>query len=341
MTLPPGHPPPREDLGGVAADDVPVIAPPRSAVKIVARFLIGLAVIAILLWRIGPEGRTDLVQQLRAARVAWVVLAAAVLTGALVVSSLRWKAYLDALELAMPLPAVIRLYFVGQFFNSFLPSGVGGDAYKAVRIGRRPRKIPEAIASTFLDRFAGFVALAAIGVLGALSTVILGSRGRDVTEVGLLLSTGMLAAASVLLVIGDRVARLFPEHGIGGKVRAAVGAIHAAGRHRDAAARGYLWGLVFQLMVLGCHALLLRALGLTGVGIGALTSVVVIGSLATLLPSPGGIGFRDAAYVWALTRFGIAHGAALGFALLFDAVLLATSAIGFVVYVAAGGDVDI
>ena len=117
-------------------------------------------------------------------------------------------------------------------------------------------------------------------------------------------------------------------------------AIHAAGRHRNAAARGYLWGLVFQMLVLGCHALLLRSLGLTDISIGALTSIVVVGSLATLLPSPGGIGFRDAAYVWALTRFGIAHGAALSFALLFDGVLLATSAIGFVVYVAAGGHVE-
>jgi uncharacterized membrane protein YbhN (UPF0104 family) len=259
---------------------------------------------------------------------------------ALFVSSFRWQAYLRALELDIPFGSVVRLYFVGQFFNSFLPSGVGGDAYKAVRIGKEPRKIPEALASTFLDRFAGFVALSLIGIGGAIAALAVRLRPLIVSEVGAGLSIAMLVAAAILLLFGDRFARLFPEHGIGGKIRTAVAAIHAAGRHPEAATRGYAWGVVFQLFVLGYHAALLHALpGFAHISIAALTAIVVIGSLATLLPSPGGIGFRDAAYVWAFTHFAVSHGSALSFAILVDGILLLTSAIGFVVYVLAGGEV--
>lgn len=320
----------------VGATDAP---PKASPLKILLRFAIGLAVIAILLWRIGPSGRHDLAHGLASTNPGWVIGAGVLFAIGLVVSAFRWQAYLDVLDLPVAISSVIRLYFVGQFFNSFLPSGVGGDAYKAVRLGKGRGKIPEAVASTFLDRFAGFVALSVIGVAGAAYAFAVRVRPLVVVEVGAGLSVAMLLAAAALLLLGDRIARLFPERGIGGKVRTAVAAIHAAGRHRAAATRGYLWGLVYQAFVVGYHYVLLRALGLRGVSLAALTSIVVIGSLATLLPSPGGIGFRDAAYVWAFTRFGVLHGTALLFALLVDAILLATSAIGFVVYVIAGGDV--
>ena len=118
-------------------------------------------------------------------------------------------------------------------------------------------------------------------------------------------------------------------------------AIHAAGRHPQAAARGYLFGVVFQLFVLGYHLCVARALHITQVSVVGMTGIVVIASLATIIPlSPGGLGFREAAYVWALGTFGVPlHSDKLAFALLILVVLLLTSAVGGLVYIIAGGEV--
>jgi hypothetical protein len=242
----------------------------------------------------------------------------------------------------MPFRTVLRLYFVGTFFNAFLPSGVGGDAYKALRIGKAHGRYTPAVASVFLDRFAGFVALAVIGLAGALFELIAGEQLR-VAAIASVISAGMLVAAAVLLLGGERLlgrGRLIPEHGIGGKLRGALRAIHAAGRHRESAARGYLFGLLFQSLVLTYHLALARALGVGGVSVAAMAGVVVVASLATLIPlSPGGLGFREAAYAWSLGAFGVVESTALAFALLVLAILLATSLAGGIVYVVAGGEI--
>lgn len=316
-------------------------APPaRGALKILVRVAIGVAVVAILVWR--TPKRDDLVDAMRGADVAWMLAAAAALFVGILASSMRWRAYLDALEVPMPLPTVVRLYFVGTFFNAFLPSGIGGDAYKAVRIGRVQGRYTPALASVFLDRFAGFVALGLIGFGGVLWELIAAEERLRVALVAFSLSFGMLTAALLVLLGGERLLPgfLVRRHGVGAKIRGAVRAIQAAARHPVAAARGYLFGVVFQGLVLTYHLCIARALGLSGISVGAMAGIVVVSSLATMIPlSPGGLGFRESAYVWALGSFGIARAPATAFAFLVLAILLLTSAAGGVVYILAGGEV--
>jgi hypothetical protein len=314
--------------------------PSRSPLRFALRIAIGLGVVALLVVR--TPDRDALVTAIREARIAWEVAGGAALFIGLVVSAARWSAYLDALEIPMPFATTLRLYFVGTFFNAFLPSGIGGDAYKGVRIGKVYGKYTPGFASVFLDRFAGFVALALIGLTGALAQLLAAER-LSVAAVSALLSGGMTVAAAVVLFGGERLlgrGRLIKHEGIGGKLRGAARAIADAGKHREAAARGYLFGLLFQVLVLVYHLAVANALGITGVSIAAMTGVVVIASLATIIPlSPGGLGFREAAYVWALGQFGVPHETALAFALLVLAILLTTSAAGGVVYIARGGAV--
>lgn len=314
--------------------------PRRHPLKFLLRIGIGVAVVAILVWRTGDTG--ELADAFREAEVAWAIGAGVALLVGVISSAARWSAYLDALEIPMPFGTTLRLYFIGTFFNAFLPSGIGGDAYKGVRIGKVHGRYTPGFASVFLDRFAGFVALAAIGLLGSLIELLVGEF-QAVAAAGAILSGGMMGAALLVLLAGERMlgsGRFVKHHGVGEKLRGAVRAIHAAARHREAAGRGYLFGLVFQVLVLTYHLLIARALGITGVSIAAMTGVVVVASLATLVPlSPGGLGFREAAYVWALGAFDVGEGTALAFALLVLAVLLMTSAVGGLVYIARGGEI--
>ena len=312
--------------------------PKRHPLKFILRIVIGIVVVVILIARTSDRG--ELADAFRQADLGWAVGAGVALLFGIVASAARWSAYLDALEIPMPFRTTLRLYFIGTFFNAFLPSGIGGDAYKGVRIGKVYGRYTPGFASVFLDRFAGFVALALIGLVGSLIELVVGEF-QEVAAAGAILSFGMVTAATLVLFAGERMlggGRLVKRHGVGEKLRGAVRAIHAAARHREAAGRGYLYGLVFQVLVLAYHLLIARALDVRGVSIAAMTGVVVVASLATLVPlSPGGLGFREAAYVWALGAFAVPEATALAFALLVLAVLLMTSAVGGLVYIARGG----
>jgi uncharacterized membrane protein YbhN (UPF0104 family) len=238
---------------------------------------------------------------------------------------------------------LFRLYYVGTFFNAFLPTGIGGDAYKALRLGRDKESLAPAFASVFLDRFAGVVGMAALGLVSSSYVLASGDTRRRVPLIALVLSLAIMGAAALLLVGGERLlgrGRLVKHEGIGGRIRRAMRSIHAAGRHPDAAARGYLLGVLFQSLVFVYHVMIAKALRIEGVPIVAFASIVVISSLATMIPlSINGLGFREGAYIWALGRYGVGHDLALAFALLVLASLLLASLVGGLIYIILGGEV--
>ena len=320
----------------------PVPAPKRGgALKVLIRIVVGAGVLGFLLVKADVGQLWDTIQH---ARVVYVLAALAAIFGGLLVSALRWKAYLDALELPLKLGTLFRLYFVGTFFNAFLPTGIGGDAYKAVRLGRDKESLAPAFASVFLDRFAGVVGMAAIGLVSSGYILASGDERRRVPLIALVLSLAIIGAAATLLVGGERLlgrGRLVKHEGIGGRIRRAMRSIHAAGRHPDAAARGYVFGVIFQGLVFAYHLSIAKALGIEGVPVMVFASIVIISSLATMIPlSINGLGFREGAYIWALGRYGVSHDQALAFALLILASLLLASLVGGLIYVILGGEVD-
>lgn len=326
------------DLGDVPPQPVPTKR--GGALKVFIRIVIGVGVLAFLLVKADVGQLWDTIQN---AKVAYLLAALAAIFGGLVFSAFRWKAYLDALEIPLSIGTLFRLYYVGTFFNAFLPTGIGGDAYKALRLGRDKESMAPAFASVFLDRFAGVVGMAALGLVSSSYILASGDTRRRVPVIALALALAIMGAAALLLIGGERLlgrGRLVKHEGIGGRIRRAMRSIHAAGRHPDAAARGYVLGVLFQSLVFVYHVMIAKALRIEGVPIVVFASIVVISSLATMIPlSINGLGFREGAYIWALGRYGVDHDLALAFALLVLASLLLASLVGGLIYIILGGEV--
>jgi glycosyltransferase 2 family protein len=308
------------------------------AIKILVRIGVGLAVLAFIVLR-HPAG---LVSELKHAKPVWLAAAFASVLAGLFVSAFRWRVYLSELDLHLTTRALLRLYFVGTFFNAFLPTGIGGDGYKAIRLGRDRGSLSRAFASVFLDRFAGIVGLSAIGFTSTLVLVARHQRG-PVVLLSLSLSGAIVLAALAVLVGGDRLAGLvIPDRGVFGKIRIAIRDIEQGGRSRTALLPGLGLGVVFQVLVLAYHLAVAKALGIR-IGIAQMSAIVVIASLATMIPvTINGLGFRESSYKWALHKFGaVPAGSELGgaFAILILAVLIFSSAVGGVVYLIAGGEI--
>lgn len=77
-----------------------------------------------------------------------------------IVSAYRLNIYFGDIRLRLSFLTNLRLYWLGMFYNLFLPGSVGGDAYKVVLLKRRlqaPYK--ETSVAVLLDRFSGLLGL--------------------------------------------------------------------------------------------------------------------------------------------------------------------------------------
>ncbi len=91
-------------------------------------------------------------------RWSWIILALFMIVFSLVVRAYRWYVLLQGLKANIQFSRLVELYFVGNFFNSFLPSGFGGDV---VRVMEAAQNIPANVAAgtVIVDRLAGLLML--------------------------------------------------------------------------------------------------------------------------------------------------------------------------------------
>lgn len=315
-------------------------APSRSVsvLKVLIRIGVGGGLVAALVWRGDLE---SIANALSRVRPGYIAIAVALMVSVLVVSAFRWRIFLRELAIELPFGTLIRLYFVGTFFNAFLPTGVGGDAFKAFRLGRGARSLAHAFASVVLDRFAGVVGLAIIGLIAVAARIAGGDRGA-VVGVAALLAAVIITVTIVLLTQGERLLGHGGStwFGIRPKLRSLFKAIATAGRKPRAARWAVLGGLIAQSLVLGAHLSLAKALDLS-VPAAVLAAILVIATVAATAPiTINGLGVREAAWVWSLGLYGVSSGHAVAYAILVLGVALASSAIGGIVYVVMGADVS-
>lgn len=77
-----------------------------------------------------------------------------------VASSFRLNQYFKAIPLKLGETYNLRLYWIGMFYNLFLPGGIGGDGYKVYLLNKQYKTgVKQLVAATLIDRISGLMAL--------------------------------------------------------------------------------------------------------------------------------------------------------------------------------------
>lgn len=268
-------------------------------------------------------------------RARWGVLAFAALLAisSVPLRAVRWFALLRGLDIEVPLPRLIVLYFVGAFFNVFLPTGLGGDAVRVVELARYTKKTPEAVGTVLVDRANG------LWVLFVMGLVALPFAARYVPSETLLVIGGVSLAA----VIGGWVVmgtRFVPW--LGSKVRLPGQAklerfYHAvSGCGYVALAQASAISLLFNLLNVLINYTIARGFGVDRpFGIFAVFAPLL--SVSLLVPSIGGLGVREAAHILFYGTVGVDEATATAMGLTQYAVgTLVPGLIGGVLYAIEG-----
>ena len=288
----------------------------------------GVAILAVLLWRLGTGVFLDGLRRIDGAGVL-VALGIGLLTT--VFSAWRWCLVARGLGIRLPVGRAVADYYRALFLNAALPGGVVGDVHRAVRHGQDEGSMGRAVRAVVLERTAGQLVLAVVGVvvLVTVENPVL----RQTREFGELLGVAVLAALALGAVLRLR------RGGPGTSRR------HRAMRKLAEEVRQTLLSranapgvLISSVLVLAGHiGMFVVAARIAGSAAPAL-ELVPLGLLALIamgLPlNVGGWGPREGVTAWAFGAAGLGASMGLTVAVIYGVLSLVASLPGAVVLVA-------
>lgn len=238
-----------------------------------------------------------------------------------VVGALRWKALIG--KDSPGILYLLKLYFLGAFFNNFMPSSVGGDAYKMYRLGKDLGDPMRGVVTTFMDRFIGILALFCLSSFGLIS--FWGIKGLG----ALVLFAGGIAFSLWFLKIAS------PWHKSIKKFKDMIYSYSDKSQRRILVA-SFLLSFGVQFCSVGGQILTFYSLNLWP-PLGKSFFFLPLINFAAFLPiSFNGLGVQDGLYIFAFSKVGISDTGALSSSITFHFARLVVSLIGGVLYAVEG-----
>jgi uncharacterized protein (TIRG00374 family) len=284
----------------------------------------------ILAWLGSRMDWSHVVEAFRGLRWGYWVAAVGLYVVCQLLCCVRWMWLSRPLGFQQSLARFSSIYFVGMFFNLFLPTSVGGDAVRAVYLANGSGRRMPAILSVLLDRISGVIVLIGLAcVAAALSPVELPAQFRFA-----IYGLGSCAALGLLsLPLIARLAEALPERNklrrLIGRVRESVALLRS---RPDILVGTTLLSIVVQVL----NAVLVW---LVGLALNLVVPAVYYGvaapmvTLVTLIPiSLNGMGLREGGMVLFLGPAGASAANAVTLAFLWFLVQTTTSLFGAGVY---------
>lgn len=297
------------------------------------RIVVSLGLLVVLLTQVNI-GQT--VQYL--ATMNWIpFLGAQILfLGGVLVRAYRWGFLVWALDVQVPWWRLATLYFVGLFFSLVLPTGVGGDVVRMYELSQDSKETAAAISSVLVDRFLGLFVLFALALLAL--TVGYQIVTPQVQILIAVVFAGCLAGVALVLQrtwIESWARRLGLDRLLGRIkiLRELYDSLHLYGP--AALLRATAASVVFNLMFILTNYLLGLAVGID-LSLWYYFLFVPIISAVLMVPSIGGLGVREAAYVILFGQVGVDRDHALALALAYLATMVFAGLIGAIIYIIQG-----
>jgi len=239
------------------------------------------------------------------------------------------------------LRGTFSVFMVGAFFNTMLPSNVGGDAVRLLYLRRmRADNWGGPFAMLMLHRATGMgVLLVAAAVHGAIEHRRLARllSGVELTLPGPTLLLAAVVALALVALAARSIAR--SGHPFARRLQGFVGDCWRAIIEVGVGRTLLLIALtaVFHLVRMAAFLLLVRYTG-QSIGFWDLLPVLTATALAGVVPlTVGGLGLMEGAISVTLGLFGVGEAAATATALANRVVLLVSAALGGLIYVVSGG----
>jgi uncharacterized membrane protein YbhN (UPF0104 family) len=284
---------------------------------------LGVAVVAVLLWRYDARPIFRILSRERPVYFAAVVL---LYVAGQAMCAYRWQLLAALLKVHGRYSEFLAYLFVGMFTNLFVPGLLAGDAARSVYLGRRHGRMGEAIASVVADRGAGLLGLFWLAAFAAVFLNFAPIPSSVVTPtvvVGAITFAGFLAAPLIA-----RLIHLMPR-----PIRRAGGIVAPYLHHPAALVPSIALSIVLQITLALGQYLLAAGFGLT-VPLSLFILCVPIANVFASLPlTLNGLGIRETANLLLFGMAGMRKEDAIALGLLWFAVTMVGGLTGSIAFV--------
>jgi uncharacterized membrane protein YbhN (UPF0104 family) len=272
------------------------------------KMLVSLVLIGLLIYNVEWESFLDHFQSLS----VWVIAIVFVIyTVQFPISAMKWKTALEIHQLDFNFAYLHKIICIGFFFNNFLPTAIGGDAYRVIKTMPKEGFKSRAVSAVLLERIVGFAALLFLGFIGGV-LMLLDEPNQLVLYYVLICVAGGLVAMCLLILLRLGIFSVLLERIKNVKKLEVL-------THN----LGHIWrtpglliniifaSLLFQVLAIIAISVMFDALGSDG-GYARYALMAAVVGLASVLPiSINGIGVIEGAFVFSATQLGIGYNEAL------------------------------
>src|SRR5947207_8115833 len=256
--------------------------------------------IAVLYWVYhDPNRRAQMVEAIRNAEYRWVGMGILAYIVVEIAAAFRWHVLLKVQKIHLSLPRLSALFFIGMFYNQFLPGGTGGDIIKSYYLLKEtPDKKAGALLAVVFDRLIGLVALVAItGTLICLRYYFLSQTTETRQLLWILLvvlSASIAGLLTTFVITGFNLFHLLPEKFPGReKLIEISAAYHLYARHWRATLVAFGSSIVAHLATFTTFLCAAYALGAAVPLVNFFAVMPVERTISALPISFAGIGLRE------------------------------------------------
>jgi len=266
-------------------------------VKSLIKIVISLALVAFVLNTIDTKKLIDILLNVD---IFWLFLAFIFYNLSKIVSAFRLIFYFKEIGIDIKQKSNLILYYIGMFYNLFLPGGVGGDGYKAYLLNKyHEPKLSLIIQALLFDRISGLVALIFLGAL------LYPFSSFDI-PIFYYLAIALIFISYPLFFLISKKLNKFLEY----------------------FKQTTLFGFIVQLLQLISAIFIIYSLN-SNVPIIDFLVLFLISSVVSVLPiSVGGVGVRELTFLYGLKLIGYPSDIGVAFSFLFFFITMLSSLIG-------------
>ena len=309
----------------------------KSYLQLLIRFIVS---VGLMVWLVTMIDWDEAFRIMKEGSPFYFVLAFLAIQITVATSIWKWKMLIQSSEKKLRNDQVSptylgKLYYIGLFFNNFMPGSVGGDVVRIFYLGKKTG-VATATTSVLFERITAGFALVGIVLISALFM----DQSRPYL-ISLLILIGIAVALYIIIKLFMKKVTVTERDSssqsklsilmVKGK-QAIIGIGDTAKNYRNESWQW--WGMIlllsflFQVGMAWINDLLFRSFGIE-VSFLHLLVIITLISVITMIPvSLNGLGVREASYVLFFQSIGVPEGIALSVSLLFFILVTISSLIG-------------
>jgi uncharacterized protein (TIRG00374 family) len=308
----------------------------KSRLQLLIRIVVSMG---LLVWLITKIDWNEAFETMKEGSPFYFILAFLAIQITVATSIWKWKMLIESSERKhrnyYGSPTYLgKLYYIGLFFNNFMPGSVGGDVVRIYYLGKTT-SVATAAASVLFERITAGFALVGIVLVSALFM----DQSRPYF-ISLLILIGIAVGFYFIIKFLMKKADVPEKYISQGKISILLGKAKSAMIGISETAKNYRneswqwWGMIlllsflFQVGMAWINDLLFQSFGIHLSFLHLLVMITLI-SVITMIPvSLNGLGVRETSYVLFFQSIGVPEGIALSVSLIFFFLVTISSLIG-------------